>query len=166
MELLPIVMQIAEMKESFGDDCDVLFVVSRTQYSRILTTVKGTEGAAQQFLATEAHTMTGIKNMQCMIQDAWSLALDQFYNERGGRFGMKSSKCVAAFMQPQWWRCDCRCRWKKSRTSMDGTEHVVDDGAVHALFHALAPYQQPGAQPTMYHQGYAAGLAAVIFDTL
>ena len=82
------------MKESFGDDVDVLFVVSRTQYSRILTTVKGTEGAAQQFLATEAHTMTGIKNMQCMIQDAWSIALDQYYAEKGGRYGKKSGKYV------------------------------------------------------------------------
>ena len=148
------------MKESFGDDCDVLFVVSRTQYSRILTTVKGTEGAAQQFLATEAHTMTGIKNMQCMIQDAWSLALDQFYNERGGRFGKKSSKCVMAACRFAQSHVFLYSRWKKSRTSMEGGEHAVDDGAVHALFHALAPYQQPGAQPAMYHQGYAAGAIA------
>ena len=49
---------------------------------------------------------------------------------------------------------------------MDGAEHAVDDGAVHALFHALAPYQQPGAQPTMYHQGYAAGLADLMGDAL
>ena len=85
-------LQIAEMKESFGDDVDVLFVVSRVQYSRVLTTVKGTEGAAQQFLASEAHTITGIKNMQCMIQDAWGLALDQYYNTKGGRIGKKSGK--------------------------------------------------------------------------
>jgi hypothetical protein len=86
------------MKESFGDDVDVLFVVSRTQYSRILTTVKGTEGAAQQFLASEAHTMTGVKSMQCMIQDAWSLALDQHYASKNGRQGKKSSKFVMTIL--------------------------------------------------------------------
>ena len=85
-------LQIAEMKESFGDDVDVLFVVSRTQYSRVLTTVKGTEGGAQQFLASEFHTIGGVKNMQSMIQDAWSLTLDQFYNAKGGRLGKKSGK--------------------------------------------------------------------------
>ena len=82
------------MKESFSDDCDVLFVVSRTQYSRVLTTIKGTEGAAQHFLSTEVATETGIKNMQCMIQDAWSMVLDDHYGEKGGRFGKKSGKCV------------------------------------------------------------------------
>lgn len=82
------------MKESFGDDVDVLFVVSRVHYSRILTTVKGTEGAAQQFLASQAHTPMGIKNMQSMIQDAWGLGLDQYYNAKGGRVGKKSGKFV------------------------------------------------------------------------
>jgi hypothetical protein len=82
------------MKDNFADDVDVLFVVSRTQYSRVLTTVKGTEGAAQQFLATEFHTINGVKNMQCMIQDAWGLTLDQYYNAKGGRLGKKSGKFV------------------------------------------------------------------------
>ena len=86
--------QISEMKENFGDDVDVLFVVSRTHYSRILTTVKGTEGAAQHFLASQCHTPMGVKTMQSMVQDAWSLALDQYYNAKGGRLGKKSGKYV------------------------------------------------------------------------
>ena len=88
-------VQIAEMKENFGDDVDVLFVVSRTHYSRTLCTVKGTDGAAQSFLASQTHTPMGVKNMQSMIQDAWSLGLDQYYGAKGGRMGKKSSKCVA-----------------------------------------------------------------------
>jgi hypothetical protein len=88
------VVQIAEMKENFADDVDVLFVVSRTHYSRTLCTVKGTDGAAQAFLASQTHTPMGVKNMQSMIQDAWSLGLDQYYSTKGGRMGKKSSKYV------------------------------------------------------------------------
>ena len=82
------------MKDNFGDDVDVLFVVSRTHYSRILTTVKGTEGGAQHFLASQALTPMGVKNMQSMIQDSWSLGIDGYYTAKGGRAGKKSAKFV------------------------------------------------------------------------
>jgi hypothetical protein len=37
--------------------------------------------------------------------------------------------------------------------TLDGTEPQHDDGAVQALFRALAPYQPPGSQPQL-HPGY------------
>ena len=44
-------------------------------------------------------------------------------------------------------------RWKKTKMTLDGTEPQHDDGAVQALFRALAPYQPPGSQPQL-HPGY------------
>jgi len=134
-----ILEKISEMKENFGDDVDVLLVVSRTHYSRTLCTVKGTDGAAQHFLAAQAYTPMGTKNMQSMIQDAWSLGLDQYYNAKGGRMGKKSGK------------------WKKTKLGLDASvEQQHDDGAVQALFRALAPYQPPGgASTSQVHPGYA-----------
>ena len=87
-----ILDKIGEMKENFGEDVDVLLVVSRTHYSRTLTTVKGTEGAAQHFLASQTQVGSAIKNMQAMVQDAWSTTLEQYYVNKGGRQGKKSTK--------------------------------------------------------------------------
>jgi hypothetical protein len=47
------------MKNAYGDDVDALLIVSRTHYSRIMTTLRGTEGAAQQFLYSPLHTPHG-----------------------------------------------------------------------------------------------------------
>jgi hypothetical protein len=41
--------------------------------------------------------------------------------------------------------------------TLDGAEPQHDDGAVQALFRALAPYQPPGSQPQM-HPGYGSCL--------
>jgi hypothetical protein len=84
--------QMEALKEAYGDDVDILLIVSRTHYSRTLTTVRASTGAAQSFLAANTPTAGGNVTMEKMLTEGWSASVEQFYAQKGGRHSKKSSK--------------------------------------------------------------------------
>lgn len=73
------------LKDSYGDEVDILMIVSRTHYSRTLTTVRASTGAAQAFLAANKSTPDGPVSMEKMLTEGWSASVEEFYERKGGR---------------------------------------------------------------------------------
>jgi len=109
-------LQIEALKEAFGDDVDVLMLVSRTHYTRTMTTVRASTGAAQAFLSTssspqlaDGHAASqgqqqqhggGAMSVEKMLTEGWSASIEQYYAAKGGRDPKRSGTKYASATTP------------------------------------------------------------------
>lgn len=78
-----------QLKQTYGDDVDVLIFISRTHYQKTLTTMRATAGAADNFLKRQIQRPSGVHMMREVLKQAWSTSVEDYYHRQGGRASSK-----------------------------------------------------------------------------
>lgn len=74
------------LKSAYGDDVDILILVSRTHYNRTLTTIRASSGAAESFLNSKVRNDKGVEvTMEDALSQSWSELTEAHYATNGGR---------------------------------------------------------------------------------